>query len=89
MSTPVWREDLGDEAAVPVPLDYLAAHLDPGYECLEGGQRHRAGRYLVAPPPERLVQFGGIDAVQPEQLPRHGDGIALDDRGGISPPPTH
>jgi hypothetical protein len=48
----------------PVPLDHLAAHFDPGYEGLEGGQRHRAACYLLTPPPERLVQLRGIDAVQ-------------------------
>ncbi len=67
---------------MPVPLDHLAAHLDPGYEGLEGGQRHRAARYLLAPPPERLVQFGGVDAVQPDQLIGHDDGVAVDDLGG-------
>ena len=57
--TPLGEKTL---ATMPVPLDHLAAHLDPGYECLEGGQRHRATRYRLAPPPERLVQvqFGGV-----------------------------
>jgi hypothetical protein len=41
-----------------VPLDHLAANLDPGYECLERGQGHRAARDLLALPPERLVQLG-------------------------------
>jgi hypothetical protein len=53
----------------PVPLDHLAAHLDPGYEGLEGGQRHRAAPYCWLSPSERLVQFGGVDAVHPDQLP--------------------
>ena len=56
---PVRREDLGDEAAAPVPLDHLPAHLDPGYECIEGGQRHH--HQLLAPPLERLVQLGSVD----------------------------
>ena len=67
---------------MPIPLDHLAAHLDTGRERLEGGQRHRALSYVLAPPPERLVQFGGVDAVQPDQLPGHNDGIAVDDLGG-------
>jgi hypothetical protein len=37
-----------------VTLDHLAAKLDPGYESLEGGQRHRVAHDL------RLVQFGGV-----------------------------
>ena len=46
------------------------AGLDPGYEGLEGSQRHDAARYLLAPPPKRLVQLGGVDPMQPDQLPR-------------------
>jgi hypothetical protein len=48
---------------VPIPLDHLAANLDPGYERLEGGHRHLAARYLLSPPLERLVGFGGVDVV--------------------------
>ena len=46
------------------------------------GQRHPDARYLIAPPPERLVQFGGIDAVQPQGLIGHDDSVAVDDLGG-------
>jgi hypothetical protein len=60
MSTPLGEKTL---AAVPAPLNHLAADFDPGYECLEGGPRHRAAPYLLAPPQERLVQLGGLDAV--------------------------
>ena len=67
---------------MPIPLDHLAAHLDPSYECLKGGQRHRAAHYLLAPPLERLIQFGGVDAVQPDQLPGDDDGVAVDDLRG-------
>jgi hypothetical protein len=56
--------------------------LTPGYEGLQSGQRHRAARYVLAPPPERLIQFGGIDAVQPDQLIGNDDGVAVDDLGG-------
>ena len=74
----IGRVDLGDDAAVPIPLDNLATNLDPGYEGLKGSQRHRAAHQLLAPPPERLVQFGGVDAVQ---LPGD-DGVAIDNLGG-------
>jgi hypothetical protein len=37
---------------------------------------------MLAPPPERLVQFGGVDAGQPDQLIGHDDGVAVDDLGG-------
>ena len=67
---------------MPVPLDHLAAYLDPGGEGLEGGQRHRAAPHLLAPPLERLVQFGGVDAVQPDQLPGDDYGVAVDDLSG-------
>jgi hypothetical protein len=73
------REDLGEES---VPLDHLATHRDAGYEGLEGGQRHRAARYVLAPPPERLVQFGGVNTMQPDQLLGDDDGAAVDDLGG-------
>jgi len=79
---PVEREDLGDQAAVPVPLDHLAADLDAGYEGLQGRQRHRAAPHLLAPPHERLVQLGGVDPVQPHELSGHDDGVAVDDLGG-------
>jgi hypothetical protein len=36
----------------------------------------------LAPPPERLVQFGGVDAVQPDQLIGDDDGVAVDDFSG-------
>jgi hypothetical protein len=55
---PVGREDLGDQATVPIPLDRPAANLDPGREGLKGGQGHRAAHELLALPPEWLVQFG-------------------------------
>jgi hypothetical protein len=77
MSTPIGRGDLGDQATMPIPLDHLAADLDPGYQGLEGGQRHRAARDLLAAP-----QLGGVDTVQPDQLPCHDDGVAVDDLGG-------
>jgi hypothetical protein len=64
------------------PLDYLAADLDPGYEGLEGGQRHRAARHLLTPPRERLIEFGRVDTVQPDQLPGDDDGVAGEDLGG-------
>ena len=35
---------------MPIPFDDLAAHLHPSYQCLERRQRHRAARYLLAPP---------------------------------------
>ena len=66
---------------MPITLD-LAAHLDPGYEGLEGGQRHRAARYLLAPPLERLVELWRVDTVQPDHLPGDDDGVAVDDLGG-------
>jgi hypothetical protein len=31
--------------------------------------------------PERLVQFGSVDAVEPDQLPGRDDGVAVDDLG--------
>jgi hypothetical protein len=52
MSTPSDGENLGDQAAVPIPLDHLAAHLDPGREGLERGQGHRAAHEFLALPPE-------------------------------------
>jgi hypothetical protein len=64
LSTPLGEKTLATRA---VPLDHLAAHLDPGYEGL--GQRHRAARHLLAPPPERLVEFGGVDTIQPDPRP--------------------
>jgi hypothetical protein len=67
---------------VPVTFNHLAAHLDPGYEGLEGGQRHRAARDLLASPSERLVQSGGINAMQPDELIGHNDGVAVDGLGG-------
>jgi hypothetical protein len=67
---------------VSIPFDHLAAHLDAGYEGLEGGQRHRAVRYLLAPPPEALVHFGGVDAVEPDQLIGDHNSVAVDDLGG-------
>jgi hypothetical protein len=77
---PVGREDLGDDPAVPIPLDRLAANLDPGRDGLEQG--HHPAHVFLALPPERLVQFGGVDAVQPHELPGHDDGVAVDDLGG-------
>jgi hypothetical protein len=41
---------------------------------LEGGQKHRAARYLLAPPLECLVELWGLDAVQPDQVSGHDDG---------------
>jgi hypothetical protein len=35
----------------------------------------------LALPPERLVQFGGVDAVQPDHLPGDDDRVAVDDLG--------
>jgi len=67
---------------MPIALDNLAANLDTGHEGLEGGQRHRAAHDLLTPPPERLVEFGGVDPVQPNHLPGHDDGVAIDDLGG-------
>ena len=72
MSTPSGEEDLGDEAPVPVPLDNLAANLDPGNEGLEGGQGHRTAHYLLVPPPERLVQLGA--SMPWSLLSSHDDG---------------
>jgi hypothetical protein len=34
------------------------------------------------PAPERLIQFGGVNAVQPDQLVGNDDGVAVDDLGG-------
>ena len=68
-------------AAVPIPLNRLAANIDFGREGLKDGQGHHASHQLLAPPPERLVQFGGVDAVQPDQLLGHHDGVAVDDLG--------
>ena len=46
MSTPLGEKTL---ATVTIPLDHLATDLDPGREgLLQGGQRHRAARYLLA-----------------------------------------
>jgi hypothetical protein len=50
---------------MPISLDRLAAQLDTGRERLDGRQGHRATEYVLTPPPERLVQFGRVDAVQP------------------------
>jgi hypothetical protein len=36
----------------------------------------------LTPPPERLVQFGGINTMQPDELVGDDDGIAVDDLGG-------
>ena len=66
---------------MPVPLDRLAANLDPGCEGLERGQGHHAADELLALPPVRLVQFGGSNAMQPDQLLRHY-GVAVDDLRG-------
>jgi hypothetical protein len=86
MSTRLGEKTL---AAVSITLDHPATHLDRGCEGLEGRQRHRAAHDLVAPPPERLVQFRGVDAVQPDQLSGHDDGVAVDNLGGrqIGTPP--
>ena len=75
MSTPTGEKTL---AAMSVPLDHLAANLDPGYERV--GQRHRAA--LLAPPPERLVQLPRVDAMQSDQLIGDDDRIAVDDWRG-------
>ena len=37
----------------------------------------KASCRTLAPPPERLVQLGGVDAVQPDQLPGHDNGVAV------------
>jgi hypothetical protein len=38
---------------------------------------------ICCPPrPERLVQFGAVDAVQPDQLVGDDDSVAVDDFGG-------
>ena len=66
---------------MPISFDDLAAHLHPSYQCLERRQRHRAARYLFASPPERLVQFGGVNAVQPDELIGHNDSVAVDNFG--------
>ena len=79
MSTPFGEKTL---AAVPITLDDLAAPLSPRYASLEGGNRHRAARYLLAAPPERLVQLGRVDAMQPDHLPVDDDDVAVDDLGG-------
>lgn len=67
---------------MPVPFDDFAAKLDTGYEGFEGGQSHRAACELLAPPPECLVQFGCVDAMQPHPLPGDDDRVAIDDPGG-------
>ena len=66
---------------MPISFDDLAAHLHPSYQCLERRQRHRAARYLFASPPERLVQLGGVNAVQPDELIGHDDSVAVDNFG--------
>jgi hypothetical protein len=67
---------------VPVPLDSLAANLDPGRKDVKGGQGHHDAHEFLALPPERLVQFGSIDAVQSDKLPGDDYGVAVDDLGG-------
>jgi hypothetical protein len=61
MSTP-----LGAKTLATMPFDHLAAHLDPGDEGLEGGQGNRAAQQLLAQRLERLVQFGGVNTMQPD-----------------------
>ena len=48
------------------------------------GYRQKVGAEdeLLALPPERLVQFGGVDTMQPDQLLRHDHGVAVDDLRG-------
>jgi hypothetical protein len=36
----------------------------------------------LAPPPEGLVQFGGVNPVQPHKLAGNDDRVAVDDPGG-------
>ena len=67
---------------MPVALDRLAANLDAGREDVKGGEGHHAADELLALPPVRLVQFGGSNAMQPDQLLRHYDGVAVDDLRG-------
>jgi hypothetical protein len=64
-----------------VLLDHLPANLDPAMSA------SRAANDIVPhtncwPPPERLVQCGGVDAVQPDQLLGNDDRVAVEDLGG-------
>ena len=68
MSIPLGEKTL---AAVRVPLDQLAANLDPGNEGLESGQQHRAARYLLALPRERPGPVRERRCRQPDELPGH------------------
>ena len=47
-----------------IPLDDLAAHLDPGYKYSIFANDIVPHAILLDPQTERLIQFGGVDAVQ-------------------------
>jgi hypothetical protein len=71
---PIGREDLGDQAAVPVPL-HLAAHLDPGYEGF--GHRRPAARW-----PRHQNVWSSSGASMRCRLTSHDDRVAVDDLAG-------
>jgi hypothetical protein len=54
MSTPLGEKTL---ATMPIPLDHLAAHLDPGYERLAANEI--VPHAISAASPEHLVQLSG------------------------------
>jgi hypothetical protein len=69
-----------------VPLDHLAANIDPGYEGLEGCQGHRAARYLQARHWNVWSSSGASNPGKHDHLPGHDDGVAVDDLGRAGQP---
>jgi hypothetical protein len=64
---------------VPVPLDNLAANLDTGREASKAA--NDIVPHAICWPRHQNV-WSSSGAAQPDQLPGHDDGVAVDDLGG-------
>jgi len=64
-----------------IALDDFASELDARGERFQGRQCHRAARKALTSPPERLVQLGRINAVEPDPLTGNNDCVTVDHRG--------
>jgi hypothetical protein len=64
---------------MPVPLDHLAAHLDPGY----WGSRaaNDIAPHAICWPRHQNVWSSSGASMPCRQLPGHDDGVAVDDLG--------